>query len=238
MFIPVSLGVRRSPDTSGASPSGRAPAKARVDKALSRDSFSCRCCGFQSKKYQRVLFEADLDSEAKGDALVTVCTFCEMTALLDRAASGSGGHLIWLPELSQGELNNVMHALYVARESDDATLAKAAKRTIDVLVARRAEAKKRLGTDDPALLATALHEQLDDKAYRARAQKLEGVRFLAPDRYLVRQRGKDVNLFPAMLTYWASPEGPYGKLPVSEWTKLFGDVSSKATAEERPQPSP
>lgn len=237
MFLPVSLGVRRSPDTSGAASSGRAPAKNRVDKVMSRDSFSCRCCGFQSKKYQRVLFASDVSPDEKGDDLVTVCTFCELTALLDRAANGSGGHLIWLPELSQGELNNVMHALYVARESDDEALAKAAKRTVDVLMARRAEAKKRLGTDDPALLATALHEQLDDTAYAARVKKLEGIRFLSPDRYFVRQRGKDVNLFPAMLAYWASPEGPYGKVPVSEWTKLFADVSSKATPEERPQPT-
>ena len=230
-YLPIPLGVRRSPDTGGAASKSRMPSKAQNEKILSRDAFTCRCCGFESKKYQRVLPMSDIVPSAKAGDFATVCTFCELTSALDRAGLAASGFLIWLPELTQAELNNIVRALYVARDSDDEKLAKAAARTLEVLTARRAESKKRLGTDDPLILATALHEQLNDKAYAARVAKLEGIRFLPLDRYLVTQRsGKDVNVFPQMLAYWKSPEGPFGKLPVSEWTALFEQVRGKAEA--------
>jgi intracellular multiplication protein IcmJ len=228
--LPIPLGVRRGPDASGSS-KGRAPNKSQNEKTMARDSFTCRCCGFESKRYQRVIPQNQVSPSAKEGDMITVCTFCELTANLDRAGLGGAGFLIWLPEVEQGDLNNIVRALYVARDSEDAALAKAATRTLEVLTARRAEAKKRLGTDDPLLLATALFEQLDDKAYAERTAKLEGIRFLPLDRYLIQQRGgKDINAFPQMMEYWKSPEGPYGKIPVSEWTKLFEQVSGQASA--------
>ncbi|MDD3182885.1 MAG: hypothetical protein PHD48_08805 [Alphaproteobacteria bacterium] len=235
-LLPISLGVRRGPDASGAA-RGRGPTKAQTEKTLARDSFTCRCCGFESKKYQRTIPLSCVSPSGKEGELITVCTFCEMTANLDRAGLAGAGSLVWLPELTQAELNNIVRALYIARDSDVPTLSKAAVRSLEILTARRAEAKKRLGTDDPLLLATALFEQVDDKAYASRVTKLEGVRFLSFDRYLIRQRGgKDVNVFPQMVAYWQSPEGPFGKIPVSEWTALFESVMGKATpsAEEPP----
>lgn len=232
-LLPIPLGVWRGLDASGAAPKGRLPTKSQTEKTLARDSFTCRCCGFEGKKYLRAMPLSLVSSSAKEGELITVCTFCELTANLDRAGLMGGGFLIWLPEISQAELNNIVRALYVARASDDEALSKAASRTLEVLTARRAEAKKRLGTDDPLLLATALYEQLDDKAYAARVAKLEGVRFLPLDRYLVQQRGgKDVDVFPQMLGFWKSPEGPYGKVPVSEWTALFNEVREKASEEK------
>ncbi|MGE4352443.1 MAG: hypothetical protein AB7E52_09690 [Bdellovibrionales bacterium] len=178
-----------------------------------------------------------LDPSAEDGERATVCTFCELTALLDRAGLTAAGFLVWMPELSQAELNNAVRALYVARDAKDSPLVKMANRTLEVLTTRRAEAKKRLGTDDPLLLATALHEQLDDTAYAARIEKLEGIRFLPLDRYLVPQRsGRDVNVFPRMMAYWTSPEGPYGKVPVSEWEALFKSVREKAAAEVSQEP--
>jgi len=176
----------------------------------------------------------DVVSDAKEGDLITVCTFCELTSSLERAGLAASGFLIWLPELSQAELNNVVRALYVSRDGDT-PLAKAATRALEVLTARRAESKKRVGTDDPLILATALFEQLDDKAYAARIAKLEGIRFLPLDRYLVQQRsGKDVNVFPQMLAYWKSSDGPFGKIPASEWTKLFEEISGKAKEDVKP----
>lgn len=232
-YLPIPLGVRRGPDASGAA-KGRNPTKAQSEKTMARDQFACRCCGFESKKYQRVIPASLVSPSAKEGEWVAVCTFCELTSNLDRAGLSGAGFLVWLPEMSQAELNNTVRALYVARDSDTPILSKAATRALEVLTARRAEAKKRLGTDDPLLLATALYEQVDDKAYAGRVAKLEGVRFLPLDRYLVQQRnGKDVNVFAQMMAYWTSPEGPFGKLPVSEWTALFEDVKAKA-ADEKP----
>ncbi len=230
-YLSIPLGVRRVLDAKGAV--DRRPSKTQTEKTLVRDGFACRCCGFESKKFQRVVPMSSLDPSAKTDDWATVCTFCELTANLDRAGLAGAGFLVWMPEMTQAELSNVVRALYVARDAQDQTLSKAAIRTLEVLTARRAEAKKRLGTDDPLLLATAFYEQLDDKAYAARVAKIEGIRFLPLDRYLVQQRGgKDVNVFPQMLAFWTSPDGPYGKIPVSEWQALFDAVSGKAKDEK------
>ncbi len=230
-FLSLSLGVGLRLDAKGAVSKEKAPSKSQFEKTLGRDSFSCRCCGFFSKKYQRVLPMNALSSgKGGGEDFVTICSFCELTATLDRAGQTGAGYLIWLPEISQGELNHVMHALYVARESACAELSKAASRTLDVLTARRAEAKKRLGTDDPLIFATALLEQVEPNGDAARATRLEGIRFLPLDRYFIPVRGQETNVFPQMLTYWGSSEGPYGKIPVDQWTALFADVTAKASA--------
>jgi len=228
--IQVPLGVKAGHEqqTGGAKP--RLPTKTETDKVLARDGYTCRCCGFTSKKYQRVTALKTMQPSAKEGELITVCSFCEMATELDRAGMYGSGHLIWLPEMTQAELNQVVRALYVARVSKDSVLSKAAERALEVLMARRSEVKKRLGSDDPLLLATALLEQCDAKTYAARANKLEGIRFLPLDRYMIVRRGKDENVFPMMLEYWMSPEGPYGSVPVSEWTALFKEVTTKASA--------
>ncbi len=224
----LSLGVGRSSGAEGASSARSVPTKDQVEKTLKRDGFACRFCGFVSRKFQRAVFDPQ-DASSSEEGLVTVCSFCEMCLVLDRAGLTGGGTLIWLPELSQEELNHVVRALYVARGTEG-SLAKAAAHTLDVLMTRRSEAKKRLGTDDPLLLATAFLENLDEKTYGARKGKLEGLRLLPADRYLVRHGGGDVNIFPQMLKYWTSSAGPFGKLPVAEWEKMFEDVAGKAAA--------
>lgn len=223
-LYPISLGVGRKSGAKGTVLSDRLPGKSETEKTLHRDGFTCRCCGFTSKRFQRVV--ADPVSLQDDKAFVTVCTFCEMALALDRAGPTSGALLIWLPELTQAELNHTLRALYVAKASKT-PLASAALRTLEVLTARRAEAKKRLGTDDPLILATALIEAIDDDAYAARTAKLEGIRLMVGDRYLVRQRGVDVDVFPQMLSYWTGAEGPFGRKPVSEWEKMFESVTAK-----------
>ncbi|MCL2468755.1 MAG: hypothetical protein FWF24_00765 [Alphaproteobacteria bacterium] len=218
--LPLSLGVRHNTDAKGAVLKNRPLTAEQIQKTLSRDKFTCRCCGFISRKFHRVVFQRDLDPKASERNLVTLCTFCEMTTALDRAGLTGAGYIIWLPELSQIELSSLVRALFVARAGEDTALAETARRMLDVLTARRAEAKKRLGTDDPLLLATALHEMVNEKP-AARAPKLEGLRFLPLDRYFVANQGKDVNMFPSILDYWVSPEGPFGQTPVSTWPALF-----------------
>jgi intracellular multiplication protein IcmJ len=228
--LPITLGVRRKSDTKGRSHKNGFPSKSDVEKVLWRDAFTCRCCGFVSKKFQRVipLCILPLQASAADNEYVTVCSLCEMTAMLDRAGVTGAGNIIWLPELSQAELNHAVRALYIAANCSDETLKKSATRTLEVLSSRRAEAKKRLGTDDPLILATAFYEQVKAEPYARRAEIMDGLRFLANDRYVMRQNGQEVDVFPQMLAYWTSPEGAFAKLPTSEWMPLFERVGSSA----------
>jgi hypothetical protein len=100
-------------------------------------------------------------------------------------------------------------------------MAKVATRALDALMARRADAKKRLGSDDPLLLATVMHENLTAEECKLAALKLEGIRVLPLEKNMARGPAGDVNQFPQMVKYWLSPQGPYAKLPVEQWMDLF-----------------
>jgi hypothetical protein len=119
-----------------------------------------------------------------------------------------------------------MRAIYVARASGH-PLAAAATQAFDALMTRRTEAKKRLGSDDPLLLATVLYESLTEKEYAQREAKLKGVRLLPLDRLISRARNGDDNKFSQILDYWTSTEGPFGKVPVDSWGPLFESVIAK-----------
>ncbi|MDD5587450.1 MAG: hypothetical protein PHY92_10965 [Alphaproteobacteria bacterium] len=138
------------------------------------------------------------------------------------------GVLVWLPEISQADLHHIMRAIYAVRDSDH-PLAEKASKAFNALMARRTEAKKRLGSDDPLLLATVLTETLTDAEYAKRTVKLEGIRLLPLDRWFVRSRNGDVNHFPEVVKFWRSPEGPFGKLQPETWGPLFDSVLAKAS---------
>jgi intracellular multiplication protein IcmJ len=226
-LLPISLSVWRKLDNGEATRAGRLRLKAQAETTLARDAYTCRCCGFKSEKFQRVI-PAD-DDLGTDDPFITVCPFCELCFELDRAGLTGGGVLIWLPEMSQVELNHIVRALYAARGSDH-PVAALADRTLDALMARRAEAKKRVGSDDPLLLATVMRESLNDKEYAQGKAKLDGIRLLPQNRFLTRGPKGDINLFPDMVAYWRSPQGPFGKLPFEAWIPLFKSVADKAGA--------
>lgn len=217
-MISPSLGVRQRPDAGQGSPSGGLT-KSRHEKALQHDNHTCRCCGFRSLRYQRVVpYEGEF---------VTMCMFCEQCFALDAVGAMGSGVLVWLPEISQVDLNHIVRAIYVARASDNHRLSELANRAYDALTARRSDAKRRLGSDDPLLLATVFYESLDDKEYKDREKKLEGIRLLPMDKRLVTVRAGTADVFPSVLEYWMSSEGPFGRLPVDKWEEMFSSAVGK-----------
>jgi len=220
-LLPLTLGIQRVPDA-GKAASKQVHLKTQAEKTLRRDDFTCRFCGFRAEQYQRVV-----PYEGEDPPFVTACSFCELCMMLDRAGLTGAGTLIWLPEIGQSELHHIMRAVYVARAAKN-ELADAAARTLEALTARRADAKKRLGSDDPLLLATAMHESLTDEEYSQATARLEGIRLLPLEKRLVRTHKGDINQFPQMVKYWCSPGGPYARLPVQQWAELFKMITPAA----------
>jgi len=218
-FLPISLGVRRPPEAG--TMEEKSPTKAQAEKILNRDDYTCRFCGFRSEQYQRVIFAAEPRE------FVASCTFCEQCLYLERTGLTGTGALLWLPEIGQAELNHIARAIYIARATND-KIAEDAAKALEALSARKAEVKKRLGSDDPLLLATALHESLSDEEYQGVATKLDGVRFLASDKHVARGPKGDADQFPAMIKYWCSGDGPYADLPASKWLNLFKSAAASA----------
>ncbi len=89
-------------------------------KIFERDEYVCRYCGFQAKKYQEVI---NLDGNYRNNKLsnlVTACCFCSQCFFLEAVGKDDygGGILIYLPEISQADLNGFCHVLFCAMAND------------------------------------------------------------------------------------------------------------------------
>tara|TARA_B100000242_G_C42934256_1_gene433272 strand:+ start:58 stop:771 length:714 start_codon:yes stop_codon:yes gene_type:complete len=185
-----------------------------------RDDYTCQCCGFQAQKYQEVHTINSNRFDHRESNLATVCNFCHQCFNLENVNDMRSGVLIWLPEISQERLNHVARAIYVARISQG-PMAEAARKTLDILMARREEVKNRLGTDDPFILATVLQDYLGDKHYHFRNKKLSGIRLFPLDRRIIKEADLEFNQFPQILAYWRSKNGPFGGKTPPQWISLY-----------------
>lgn len=188
-----------------------------------RDEQTCQCCGFKADKYQDVDFIDHNPKNLDPQNLVTLCIFCHQCFNLEQATTMRSGVLVWLPEISQVDLHHLMRAVYVARISQG-PMAEAARVTLDTLMGRREEVRRRLRTDDPFVLSVVLKDFLTGKYYAERNEKLEGVRLLPLDRRLIKEADLEFNQFPQILAYWRSKDGPFGDRAPTLWMNLYKNV--------------
>lgn len=85
-------------------------------KIFERDHFTCQYCGFQTKEFQEVV---NLDGNYNNNKLsnmITACCFCTQCLFLQAVGLDEmgGGQLIFLPEMSQADLNSFCHVLFCA----------------------------------------------------------------------------------------------------------------------------
>lgn len=137
------------------------------DKVLERDNYTCQFCGFQAKEFQDVI---NLDSNYQNNKLsnlVTACCFCAQCFFLESVGVGEhgGGTLVFLPEVSQAELNSFCHVIFCAITND--TGYKASAQSIYRSLKFRSqivEEKFGDGTSSPAVLGQLIIDSdLDHK---------------------------------------------------------------------------
>ncbi len=87
---------------------------------LVRDNYTCQYCGFQAKKYQEIVNLDNNYYNNKLSNLVTACCFCSQCFFLEAVGKDDygGGILIYLPEISQADLNGFCHVLFCAMSND------------------------------------------------------------------------------------------------------------------------
>lgn len=196
------------------------------NKVLARDDHACRYCGFQARKYQEINFIGKGDAASGPEDYAAACTFCHQCFRLDKVERMQSGSVIWLPEIGQAALHHLCRAIYVARISQG-PMAEAARDALEALLARKEEAKTRLGTDSPKILATVLQDFLETAEYKNRHAKLKGFRILPLDRRIIKEGELEFNQFPQILAYWRSKEGPFGDIPPRQWVNLFYEARAK-----------
>lgn len=224
--IPIILGIAKQ---SGAQTSGEKPALTPEikQKVLERDDNTCQLCGFHSKKYQDILQIDQNPENIKMDNLATSCIFCHQCFDLEKAAQMRSGVLVWMPEIEQTHLNHIARSIYVSRISQG-SMADTAKKALEIIMARREEAKIRIQTDDPFVLAHVMRDFLGPKHYSMRADKLKGVRLFPLDRRIIKEQDLEFNQFPQILAYWRSKDGPFGGKVPSQWKKFYAELQQVA----------
>jgi intracellular multiplication protein IcmJ len=85
-------------------------------RVLERDVYTCQFCAFQAKDYQEII---NLDGNYLNNKLsnmATACCFCSQCLFLQAVGLDDmgGGQLIYLPEMSQADLNSFCHVLFCA----------------------------------------------------------------------------------------------------------------------------
>lgn len=237
-LLPITLGVKRNIDAQQSGSAGKPKRRKPLSKSefsklaqqtFEKDSYTCCYCGFKSRQFQKAIPKDWAVTDPRDGDMVTACIFCEQCFALESVGPMASGTLIWLPEISQATLHHIMRAVYASRAQMDIApddIKNCADRTFEVLFNRRGEAKRRIGTDDPMVLAASLLENINEKTFRERQEKLDGVRLMPLDkRMMPSASGKDNDQFPRIIEYWVSDEGPLGKLPPANWQSLTAAIT-------------
>lgn len=167
--------------------------------------------------------------------LVPVCAMCHAPFHLDlvtRRWRGSPGSIIYLPELTQGQLNNLLQALAFAMLAqqqkglqqapsaapigDDDPLMRI--QSLHMALERRAEAVEKLGDgsvgrpglSQPAVMARVLSE-MSDADYAQRDTLLHGLRYLPAAEQLL-----------AAAQEWGRHGAAFAQLEVAQWASIAG----------------
>ncbi len=81
-----------------------------------RDQYCCQFCGFEAHSYLDVVNGDGNYTNNTRDNLVTACPYCSQCFFLESVgqAEFGGGTIIYLPEMTQAELNATCHSLFSA----------------------------------------------------------------------------------------------------------------------------
>jgi intracellular multiplication protein IcmJ len=85
-------------------------------KVLEHDNYTCQYCSFQAREYQEIVNIDGNYTNNKLSNLITACCFCSQCLFMESCGldDASGGQLIYLPEMSQADLNSFCHVLFCA----------------------------------------------------------------------------------------------------------------------------
>ena len=233
-YLPITLGVSRTlPHKDGksqAEPQFHADPDTFRVRVFERDNYTCKCCGFRAEEFQEILFLNGDRGDLRMENAATTCIFCNQCFDLNKVGKMQSGVLIWLPEITQAVLHHIIRAVYVARV-DQGPAAKAARQALDTLMARREQARLRVGTDNPKILGAVLEDFLSEKTYMRRDEMLKGIRLLPLDRRVIQDPELgDYNPFQHILNSWRTGNGPFSGTSVREWPKLYMNFKDQLAA--------
>ncbi|KTC97375.1 IcmJ protein [Legionella geestiana] len=128
-------------------------------KVFQRDRYTCQFCGFQARQFQDVINLDANYSNNRMSNLVTACCFCSQCCFLESVGVGGfgGGTLVYVPELTQEELNSLCHVFFCAITNDTGYRV-SAQNIYRALRQRSQEVEEKFGegTSDPSIFGQML----------------------------------------------------------------------------------
>ena len=128
-------------------------------KVIERDHHTCQFCGFRTKQSLDVVNLDGNYRHNRSSNLVAACSFCAQCFFLEATGKGDfgGGVLIYLPEMTQCELNALCHVLFATMVigSSDVSQARNVYRSFK-LRSQMIEKELGSGLSNPALLGRLL----------------------------------------------------------------------------------
>jgi intracellular multiplication protein IcmJ len=133
-----------------------------AEKILGRDNHTCQYCGFQAKEYQEIVNLDGNYTNNKYSNLITACCFCSQCLFIESIGLDEmgGGQLIFLPDMTQAELNSFCHVLFCAMGNGTGyqETAQSIYRSFKFR-SQLIESKFGAGTSNPAVLGQLMLEQ-------------------------------------------------------------------------------
>lgn len=163
--------------------------RAYEKKVFERDRYTCQFCKFQARTDQHIINLDGNYTHNKLENLVTACCFCAQCFFVESVGVGGygGGTLIFLPELSQEDVNALCHVLFCAMTNDTGykntaqSIYRAFKFRSQIVEDKFGE-----GTSDPAIMGRFLIDS--DNISRSRMDQIFHEIRLLPSRAKFRQQ--------------------------------------------------
>lgn len=180
------------------------------DKILKRDNCTCQYCGWRSERFQEIHHKNHNHKDYREQNLATICPLCHQVFHLSSAAITEGGEIIWLPELSQEQLNQLCIAIFIAEKSGNKKKWEGpAKRLFNALNSRADFVNNNLAdkASDPGVFAETLLK-LTKEQYENRYSFVKNLRLLPFSSRFISQ-----------IEYWSTAD--YKDLPLDNWLDLI-----------------
>jgi len=229
--LSVCRDVRRVPLPHHGSRRDKSAASLRA-KVIEQGRFGRRCyfCDFafgKTEDYEIHHLDGDHTNSAT-ENLVPICELCHAPFHIEQVTKrfpGDPGRIIFLPELTQEQLNNLLQALFYSIAAQTARGATSGDLSADAgfqghtVYRRLADRGRQLeelgevgrpGLADPFVLSRVLF-QLDEASYDSRDELLSGCRYLAPLPYFVERAAA-----------WSDLGAAFSTLDTASWARIAG----------------
>lgn len=175
---------------------------------LVRDEHTCRFCGFHSSKFMDMVARDSNPYHLNQENMVTACPFCRATLNAGTSGNEEMGQIIYLPQMTQAQLNWLVHAIALGHQIKGRTTS-----TSTVLLEELQQLSKVSesiwgeGISSPTAL-TGIFHSLSSQHFRHRNQLFYGLRFLP-----------DLDQYKREIDYWYQTS--YQKMTRDQFAKIY-----------------